>query len=187
MRTKYSVLIASACLITALMVTQPASGKSLGQFRQQWRETSRKITQVQWHLRELKKSQKTAGERLHVSERRLSVTRANLRDVQGQLSATRNKLSKTKAELIVIEKRLSKRNDLMAARLVSDYKRGNSGYLNVLLGAADFSDLMSRSYVVRKIVENDVDLMNEFKSDRQAAREHKAVLETEERKRSDLE
>lgn len=187
MRTKCIRSFAFACLIVALTLPLPVAAKSLHQLRQQWRETSRKISQVQWHIHELKRSQKTAGERLHASERRLSYSRTNLRDVQNQLGATRNRLSRTKAELVVIEKRLRKRNDVMASRLVTDYRRGNSGYLNVLIGSADFSDLMSRSYVVRKIVENDVDLMNEFKADRQDARDHKLLLEQEEQRRVDLE
>jgi murein DD-endopeptidase MepM/ murein hydrolase activator NlpD len=181
------MVLAFASLILVLASPLSFGAKRLGQLRQQYSEMSRKINQVQWKLRQVKRTQRTEAERLHDSERRLNYSRSNLRDVQSQLRATRVKLTRTQAELTSIEKRLKKQNDLMASRLASNYRHGNAGYLNVLFGAADFSDLLSRSYVVRNIVDKDADEMNEFKADREAAREHKAELEVQEEKRAQLE
>ncbi len=76
---------------------------------------------------------------------------------------------------------------MLAQRLADTYKHGSVSYLSVLLGSADFWDLLSRGYVVRKIVEGDVALVDSIKKDKQAIEEYKIALEEKERRRAELE
>lgn len=185
--SKEALVLASAGLVFVLAVGQPSDAKSLHQWKSQALATSRKMSQVLSRLHVLKPQQKVAKVRLNDAEHRLKVTQNALSDVRTQLVSTRNSLSRTRAELNVIEKRLKNRNDLLVSRVITNYKQGNSGYLNVLVGAADFSDLMSRSYVVHKLVDTDKDLLDGFKRDKAAVQEHKAALEVQEKRRASLE
>lgn len=185
-----AVKIASLLVLAVLMVTlasRPVAAYSLRGLKKQLQAVSRKYSYYQAKLHETRKQEKTASQQLAVAERRLSVTRANLRDIRGQLQSTRGKLSKTRSELVVIEARLKKRNELLAARLANSYKHGNVSYASVLVGVTDFYDLLSRGFVVKKVVESDVDLIDSIKEDKKAVEDHKATLEDQKRKREMLE
>jgi murein DD-endopeptidase MepM/ murein hydrolase activator NlpD len=72
------------------------------------------------------------------------------------------------------EKKLKSRRRMLAMRLRSNYERGHSGYMSVLLGSRDLHDYMSRSYYVERVVDNDVKLLDEIKTARlQLARDKK--------------
>lgn len=182
--------MASAVILTAfLAMLLPGSSlgaRSLGQLRKQLEDTARQITEVQSKLRPIKRQQRIAEDRLAGAERRLKAANTKLADIQSQLRSTRAKLSATRAELEVIQKRLQERNDLLAARLVDTYKRGSVGYLSVLLEAEDFWDLLSRGYVLRRILQSDVELVEAIKEDQQAVQEYQAALEEQEQKRAGL-
>ena len=181
-----SVLIL-AVLLSALAAGPSASGQSLRSLTHKLSLTSRKINDVRRNLRRTKQKQRNAAHQLAVAEHRLATTQSNLRDIQNQLHNTRNKLAFTRAELKKIEKRLKERNDLLAARLADTYKHGSVSYLSVVLGSADFWDLLSRSYDCRKIMSRDVELVEAIKKDKQAVERLKAGLEDQERERAGLE
>ncbi|HUV04142.1 MAG TPA: peptidoglycan DD-metalloendopeptidase family protein [Armatimonadota bacterium] len=180
-----SVLIL-AVFLTAVAVGPCAGRQSLGSLNHRLNATSRKINEIRSRLRYTKKQQRDAAYRLVAAERRLEVTRANLRDTQAQLQDTRDRLAATQAELERIEKRLKERNDLLAARLADTYKHGSVSYFSVVLGSADFWDLLSRAYDCRKIMNRDVELVETIKKDKQAVEELKASLEDQERVRAGL-
>lgn len=183
-----SIRLASVIILLAfLMAITPVGAASLSSWKQKLAETARSIAHIQSILRIKKQQQRDAANQLAVSERKLDVTRANLRDVRSQLRDTRYRLAVTQSELEQIEKRLNERNDLLAVRLVDTYKHGNLSYASVLLGSADFWDLVSKSYVIKKILQSDVILIEAIKEDKKAVEEHKATLEVQERKRASLE
>lgn len=169
------------------MAMRSTHAASLGQLRQKFESTARSIRTYKSKLRSTKQKHRSAAQDLTVAERRLEVRRARLSDIRRQLAQTRAELEKSKAELRKIETRLKQRNDLLAKRLADTYKHGSVSYLSVLLGSADFWDLLSRGYVIRKIIGTDVELIKSIKKDRQAIEEHKAALEEKEQRRSELE
>ena len=174
-------------LLAMVSASQSVGAWNLRQLRRQFSETARKASDIRVKLSHIKKEEKTAVVRLRESEHRLHATQSALVDVRTQLDSTRHQLSKTKSELDAIERSLKDRNDKLASRLISNYRLGNSGYLSVVLGSADFTDLLNRGHIVRKFVDTDVDLINGFKRDKEAAQEHKTALEFQEKKRADLE
>ena len=182
---------ASALILTvflaAFVATPLAAAKSIDQWRQRWYETSRSIKQVQDKLRPLKKKQEGATHELAAAERRLAITRTTLRDIESQLRNTKYKLAQTRAELEKVENRLKEGNELLAARLADTYKHGSVSYLSILLGAGDFWDLVSRGYVIQKVLQSDVELIETIKDDKRAVEEYKEILEEQEERGTALE
>ncbi|MHB0912105.1 MAG: murein hydrolase activator EnvC family protein [Armatimonadota bacterium] len=184
---KLSRTAIAVILLVGIIIQPVAARKSLSELQREMREAAQRMRSVQAKLHEVKKQQATAATELAYSEKRLRFTQISLSDIRSQLSDTRGRLSVTKQELAVIQKRLDERNKLLEGRLVDTYKHGNVSYLSVVLGAEDLSDLLSRGYVVRKIFESDMELVEGIKEDKRAVEEHKAALESQERKRSGLE
>ena len=173
--------------LAAFSADRCPAGLSLRSLKEQLANTSRSISNVQAKLRPIKRRQMAAAQDLTTAQYRLEVTRRNYRDIHSQLWNTRTKLAATRAELERIRERLKEKNDALAGRLVDTYKYGNLGYLNVILGAADFWDMLNRGYILRNILQNDVELVEAIKKDKQAVEEYEAMLEEQERKRAELE
>lgn len=175
-------------LLMAILSGEPSFGAiSLTKLRQQLSESARSICRVQAKLRPLKKKQINAQKQLAVAKNRLVTTQRTLRDVQSQLEETRFRLSITRAELERTRARLKERNDLLSKRLVDNYRHGSISYLTVFLGAADFADLLNRGYIVKKVMQRDIDLLDEIKEDEQRTKQYTAILEGQEHRRAALE
>jgi len=167
----------------------PVSGAELSArgIKQQLAQVSRRMQETRSRLRAAKRQRNYAIQNLQVAERRLAVSQARLVDIRSQLRRTRVELQRTRAELAVIRRRLKERNDLLARRIADTYKHGSISYLSVLLGAADFSELLSRGYVVRKVLKKDAELIEAIKRDEAAVKACEARLEQQERLRAELE
>lgn len=185
--SKTGVFLALAVLLFLLGVQPSAKGETVSSLRQRLNVTSRQMNAVRKSLRQTKEQQQNAARQLAVAEHRLAITRDSLLDVRAQLRDTRNKLAATRVQLSRIEKRLKERNDLLAARLTDTYKHGSISYLSVLLGAVDFWDLITRGFMVRKVLDSDVELIEEIKKDKEAVEQLKVSLEEQERARTQLE
>lgn len=179
------LLIVNMSLLTTALPDCHAA--SLSALRSKLSITSCKISEVQRNLRSIKAKQRDAIYKLQVAEHRLAVTQSALIDVQTQLQETRNKLATTRVRLDKIVKRLEEQNNLLASRLVDTYKYGTVSYLSVLLGATDFWDLLSRAYVIRKVVKTDIELIESINRDKREVEDLKTALENQERVRVGLE
>ncbi len=177
--------------LAVLSIPPSAQARKAKQTKQQLMhrlaDVNRQLSDVQSKLAHTKRMQRSAYSQLMASEHRLEAARNNLMDAQSQLRTTRGKLVVTRTELHKVETRLGKRNNLLSERLSDTYKHGNVGYVNVLLGATDFWDLLNRGHMIREVLNSDVQLIGDIKQDKHTVETHKAVLEVQERKRSDLE
>lgn len=173
-------------MVTSL-AHQSAGAMSLRQLQQKLQSSSRNIESYTSKLRETKKRQQTATKQVVFAQRRLGVHRARLSDIQSQLASARAAVARAKVDLEIVQARLKRRNDLLSIRLADTYKHGSVSYVSVLLGSDDFWDLLSRGYVLRKVLDSDVELVESIKKDRQAVLDYKAKLEKKERECASLE
>lgn len=182
--------IASAFVLAVFLATlavPPAGAVSLSSWKNKLSRTINSINNIKNNLHRVKENQKNYAKQLAASEQKLRLNRAHLRDIQTQLRNTRYRLATTRSEIVRLENRLSERNELLAARMADTYKHGNISYASILLGSADFWDLLSRAYVVKKVLQSDVDLIEGIKQDKQAVEQYKGVLEDQEQERARLE
>lgn len=80
-------------------------------------------------------------------------------------------------ELKIAENNILNKKDILNARLRVMYKTGNIGYLEVLLGANDFGDLMTRIDTVRKIFLHDTNMVQFLIDQRNIIEQTKKDLE----------
>lgn len=187
-RLRRSALVLMAGTFMLGFFAEPhADALSLNKLREQWQSASRSIGYLRSKLRPLKEKQKAASRKLDSAKHKLEVTRRTLRDVQNQLQDTKTRLVITASALEIVRGRLKERNDLLAGRLVGSYKYGNVNYLNVVLGASDLWELLNGGFIVRKILQKDVELLESIRQDKMEIEQKKAVLEEQKRVRSQLE
>jgi murein DD-endopeptidase MepM/ murein hydrolase activator NlpD len=121
---------------------------------------------------------------------RLNAIGGDLAVLQTKLAAVEDKLAKTKAELTRLRGRLrAKKRELHHAeaelawqrkvfvkRVVESYKTGDVDYIDVLLGSADWEDLVTRFRLVRQLVGNDNLLVTQLDAARRKVARQKASL-----------
>ncbi len=110
------------------------------------------------------------------AQERLQQAEAHLRETTVALSGTRRQVAQTTEALAIVSQRLSTHEALMGARLRAFYKKGPLGYLDVLLGAADFRDFAARSYLIALVINRDLHLYQQVAAEHQQRDEVRAAL-----------
>lgn len=97
------------------------------------------------------------GQQLNSLEGEARALRTKTNNLQSKINANQAALAKKQAEI-------AERNKIYKKRLRDIYINGQINYLDVLLGAKDFSDFSSRMFLLQKIVKTDLALIEEIKA-----------------------
>ena len=155
-------------LLLAVFLLSPgdALGNPLEERRRELESIQRSIRQRQEGLRQAERQRRTLLGQIQNLDRQLHRSRRELADIERRLRASEAEVVQVTRELAAAEVEVDHRTDLLARRAIATYKEGPVTYLEVLIGATDFSDFLSRLDLLRFILIQDVELLNEVRQDR---------------------
>ena len=190
MRSHLRVIIGCFAVVTSL-VTWTASAWPAAPAvspQTQLHQVQQRLADRQRQLAKTKHDEHRALGELTRTEQRLHVAERQLQKTAVALTGTRRAVADASDALRVVSNRLALHEQLMAERLRAFYTDGPLGYLDVLLGAADFRDFVARSYLVGMIVSHDLGLYQQVTEERDrrdavqtTLKEREADLSTQER------
>lgn len=122
---------------------------------------------------------RNAHQELREVESALAVVEGELSQIQGNLSKVEDKISENEDFLHQAEIRLGERTDAYNLRVRNIYMHGQVNYLDVLLGAKDFSDFTTRFELLMRIIRNDISLIKEIKQDRAEVKSQQDKLQVD--------
>ena len=99
--------------------------------------------------------------------------------VKSELDDIQAKIEENEELLNTTEKTMKGKVKKLAHRIRDIYINGQISYVDVLFGAKDFSDLMTRMDILKRIIKHDYDLVMEVKAQRELIIKTKAELETQ--------
>jgi len=105
-----------------------------------------------------------------------------VKDLEKSLSNARENLRRTEEALRETEKKLNKSTEDLNKRMRHIYQAGSVSYLEVLLGAKDFNDFVNRYELLKLVVEQDVEIVNEVRAAREKINEQKQSLESQQQR-----
>jgi len=185
-----SFVAAIAILSTAALLIAESSGvyarRSISALRSQRLRTYRQIKNVKASLRKVKGQQTEVTGQLNAAQRRLEAALARKADASRQLAATQKELRQTKAELQKAQRKLAEHQDALGERLRAINLKGPGTYLAVILNSTDFTDLATRSYLCRKMVTADINLLQQIQREKENLDAQRAALESKEARRRQL-
>lgn len=151
-----------------------------GDLEDAWREMER--LQRQMELKQAEFDRLVSRERSLVADinriqQQLDVLHGQLQALETRLAQTEQAIAVTEAEIADAEVRLEKRTNLMLTRIRAMSEVGYVHYLEALLGARTFSDLLSRLELLRQIVVSDIALFNEVSEEKRQLESKKLYLE----------
>lgn len=127
------------------------------------------------------------SEQLHQIQIELDQATANLQEYQKQRVAVEQEIAKNEKLLAEAQARLSKREAVFNKRVRDIYINGRLSYLDVVVGAKDFSDFANRVEMLRRIIDADIKLINSIKTEREEINTRKQILEQDRAKVVELE
>ena len=133
-------------------------------------EQQKKTDQVQSRIH-------TVSEQLRQLQAEADDATAAYQTVRDQLNATETKIDDNQALLEKTEQELAVKSKLLDRRVRDIYIHGQLSYLDVLFGAQDFSDFMTRMDLLKRIIKYDYDLVSKVQQDRQTVVTARDALE----------
>ena len=117
-------------------------------------------TQIESKIAENQQEQTKINEQIAKLQQAIEDNQNVMGETEEKIKQANEKIEQLKAEQAVLEEQIAKREDLIKARLqVMQQGGGNMTYLEVILGASDFEDLISRVSAVATITKADQDLI----------------------------
>lgn len=119
----------------------------------------------------------SVSEQLRQIEEQLRQASAELGVIQQQRVAVENDITINERQLQEAQKRLEGREAVFYKRVRDIYINGRLSYLDVVIGSKDFNDFANRLEVLRRIINSDINLINEIKTERADIEARKQQLE----------
>ena len=109
----------------------------------------------------------------------LNELQAQANNLQKKSDTLQGKINDNQAKLEKKQQEMQARMLIYRKRLRDIYINGQINYLDVLLGAKDFSDFSSRMYLLQKIISRDLELLEKLKQDAAEINSRKEQLAAE--------
>ncbi len=159
----------TASLIMAALMSLSVAGTALADdLEEQLQDLQEKAAQQQEITNEAQARVENLSEKLRVLQEEVDAATSEYNDVKGRLDKVQSDIYEN-TELL--------KNKKLAKRVRDIYINGQISYVDVLFGAKDFSDFLTRMDILKRIIKHDYDLIMKVKADREIVMNTKAKLE----------
>ena len=165
-------------LALSLLISLSVTGTALADdLEDQLADLQRQAEEQQAKTNEASAKVESVSERLRQIQEELRVATAEYKEVKGQLDSVEDKISDNTELLQKTEADLKVKNKKLKQRVRDIYINGQISYVDVLFGAKDFADLMTRMDVLKRIIKHDYDLIMKVKEEKATVENTRAQLE----------
>ena len=168
----------TASLIMAALMSLSVAGTALADdLEEQLQDLQEKAAKQQEITNEAQARVENLSEKLRVLQEEVDAATSEYNDVKGRLDKVQSDIYENTELLNKTEKELKVKNKKLAKRVRDIYINGQISYVDVLFGAKDFSDFLTRMDILKRIIKHDYDLIMKVKADREIVMNTKAKLE----------
>lgn len=172
-----------AVLLVLIVALPPAAASTAGTSsaavlrdpRTQLQRLLDRLTRSKVKLREVRRQERRVLSELEDIDRSQEATERRLQELAREMAGSRTAVQAAATRLAVTERRLAEHRVRLRGRLRTVYMYGRTGYVDVLLGASDVAEFVTRWRFVSTIVRADGRLIRQYA---QGVEEHRALIET---------
>lgn len=175
--------IIAGILVAAMLISMIASGLTFAgatddadALKSKLSELEDKKAAVKEEIAELTKQAKDAQATRDALQSEINITKEEIKTVEDYIKRLQQQIDVKTAELGVAEKALDEKEELFAKSVRTTYELGDTSYLEVVLKASSFSDMLSRIDMVSSVMDYNKKIVAEYT----------AAKEDIEQKRNDL-
>lgn len=175
--------ILTGCLVLAIMAAliTPVNADELSNQKQLLDKLNQQRTQQQNNLNQTSRAEKTILGQVESIEQDTIRTQQDIDKLEVRIKNLQDKIDVLEAQIKIEQEELDRQTDILAERLVVIYEQGDSSYLEVLLGANDVKDLITRVDMLTTIIDQDQDLIDEISRRKLALDNKKADLDVQQK------
>lgn len=140
--------------------------QELKAIQQKTRAQKKKVEATKQQIASVQKQTKDLETELMAIDLRRNETQKKLDKLENEMEVTKVKAAEAQDQLDEAIDRVAKRDALLKTRVKVMYERGNVSYLDVLLGASDFGDFLTRMQGLKLILEQDTKILEDNKRDK---------------------
>lgn len=164
--------------ITAYHTSTTASAETLKSIQEKQEANKKKQNAANNKLKLNEKNQSAVKKEIERIDKSTMATESQIKTKETEINDTKNQIDQLKKEIAVVQKRIDKRDKLLKERVSSMYEGGGAvQYLEVVLGSKDFGDFLDRVVALNLIAEQDRQLLEEQKKDKDILEEKKQTIE----------
>jgi len=134
------------------------------------------VSDLETRSTELNDSYNQALQELVALDTEIGRREAEIDAVRDRSSETAAAIAAQEQHLAELQQQLAGRQTVLEKRLTSAYKSDDMGYIEVVMGAGDFSEFLSRVDMVNKIAEEDQKLIDSYRETRDSIEKELASL-----------
>lgn len=165
-----SFILCLSCPLSVYAVT-------ISELKEQKKENENKLNAVNEELASLQKESKGITEQIEVLDDQLVEVIASVSLLEDEIAEVEAQIETTKAELEAAIEKEQQQYAAMKKRIQFMYEKGESSYVQVLLGASTISDVMNRAEYIEKLYEYDETILIEYIEAKEAVETKKTELE----------
>lgn len=135
--------------------------------------------QLTWRrkrLAQVARQERWALRQLSGAQERLEQAALHLNQTASALASTQRAMQSATHALQTVTSRLAVHEQLMGARVRTFYEKGPVGYLDVLLESTDIRDFLTRSYLISRVIEQDLALYHEVAAEHRQRQDVQASI-----------
>lgn len=176
---KMRLVAAGLVAILGISCFQSASASALSKAKNKKSEAQTALGNANADIENIQSQQQELQSQIDALDADLVNIIMNLDILEGELSDKQTELDNVTAQLAQAQEDEQNQYDAMKKRIVYMYENGDDSYIEALVGATDFSDLLNRLEYAQQIYDYDRNLLTQYQETVQQVADLKSQVETE--------
>lgn len=176
---KMRLVAAGLVAILGISCFQSASASALSKAKNKKSEAQTALDNANADIENIQSQQQELQSQIDALDADLVNIIMNLDILEGELSDKQTELDDVTAQLAQAQEDEQNQYDAMKKRIVYMYENGDDSYIEALVGATDFSDLLNRLEYAQQIYDYDRNLLTQYQETVQQVADLKSQVETE--------
>lgn len=166
-------------LIMCIIVVEPVWATTISDIKKDQKNTQKELDKVNDKISGLKEGQAEVQEEINELDDSLVEILASISMIEEDLEKKQEEIEKAQADYDKALAKEEEQYEAMKVRIKFMYEKGDTAYLEWMLKARSFSDMVNKADYIEKLYEYDRNLLMEYEATREEVEILKEELETE--------
>ena len=176
------VIAVAAAAMLAFASFSTVFADELSDSQEQLEQINAQKAQIQKEIKENKNVKQSLNKEIKDLNGQIALQTNEIQALDVSIGMTQERINEALDNLDALEAEIAEQNRSLNARLRAMYKNGDSGFLDVLLGSASISDLMTNMDRVQRIYDQDKEMLKQLETQHElveAQRQYLRGLQTD--------
>lgn len=179
MRRIRRLICLSICLFVITTVVVPVGATTISDIKNQIEEDKNNLNQITSGLADLEDEQEILEEEISDLDAELINMMTSIGLLEDEIAEKEDEVQVAEADYLVAKNEEEKQYEAMKVRIKYMYETGESNYVEVLLSATSFSDVLNKAAYIEELYEYDRKLLTKFQEIKAEVEELWQLLENE--------